>query len=844
MDGLPSFQDILQTSFDQLAARVEACVGYHAGELHARMNGIEDKLVSMSRRRPTLMGGSMSRRQQSMDSVDRPLSASQSRHGGEGAGAGEPAGGGGQIVGEDAVLSSLSRLASSHSHGGTATASYGFKLHEQWRRKHETALEVPSVPSQPVSETDWYQLEDELGMHASGRQSPGAIKGRPLMLRPSSPARHTWDILGMVCIAHDLVVVPLALGFGGDEEVFVGQTTLFWVVLAYWTTDIPLNFFTGIYRNGIEQLSHKTVALSYIKSWFLLDITIVAFDWIGVFADGASSRAPALARLGKLLRTMRIMRSLRLVRIMKLRRMVENMEDAVRSDFLGVILRIVKLIGVVLILNHFVACAWYAIGRGSGGWVKNIALNEEEIPYRYFTSLHWSLSQFTTGSMEVHAGTLAERIFNVTTLVFALVMLSSFISSITAAMSQLRELNLQNDKRLSMLRRYLKANFIPHNLTVRIMRYVEYTLTTQTHNVQERDVEFLTRLSKPLQMELQLHINQPTLVKHPFFSRLSSADRGVMQQLCNAALTTIPLSETDVLFMPWAQGNQMLYLLSGQLRYTLHKRLAMQQVHALGSTGDGHVQSNRSNASESQHAPRVPTVLTEDHIEWCAEGTLWTRWVHLGELRASQVSQVLGINSKEFIDIASVHGHSLQNVLRYAHAFVSKVNVLVELGCLSDLSMEEELNLEQLASYSFNPQVFGSRRQSRGSSTLSSLTSFEMPRAWRRTLSGALGLNGNTAKNSNSGSPSPVSSFDGADGRPGRFSPGVEGNGSRRRSWSGAAGAASQERVVEEREDVVNSPYRGEILQERGEDPCLPAHDESAEPAEPDDKPQVFMSVV
>lgn len=58
----------------------------------------------------------------------------------------------------------------------------------------------------------------------------------------------------------------------------------------------------------------------YILSSFVLDVTIVAIDWVMFSADiskTGSSNAVDIARLGKLFRIMRLLRILRLVRAIK-----------------------------------------------------------------------------------------------------------------------------------------------------------------------------------------------------------------------------------------------------------------------------------------------------------------------------------------------------------------------------------------------------------------------------------------------------------------------------------------------------------------------------------------------
>merc|ERR1719491_32015 len=104
-----------------------------------------------------------------------------------------------------------------------------------------------------------------------------------------------------------------------------------------------------------------------------------------------------------------------------------------------------KTLVFIVIINHYIACIWYMVGSGhfaSSAWTTKFLVNYPgEFPYAYATALHWSLTQFTPASMEVVPENTVERVFCVMVLVFAMVTFSSFISSITNAMTQLRNLN-------------------------------------------------------------------------------------------------------------------------------------------------------------------------------------------------------------------------------------------------------------------------------------------------------------------------------------------------------------------------------------------------------------------
>merc|ERR1719436_424296 len=79
---------------------------------------------------------------------------------------------------------------------------------------------------------------------------------------------------------------------------------------------------------------------------------------------------------------------------------------------------------------------------------------------QYFTSLHWSITQFTPASMDVYATNVPERLFSIVILFWALVALSSIIGSVSASMTALRNMSADENKQMWMLRRYLRQERI------------------------------------------------------------------------------------------------------------------------------------------------------------------------------------------------------------------------------------------------------------------------------------------------------------------------------------------------------------------------------------------------
>mmetsp|Transcript_20532 Transcript_20532/g.46115 ORF Transcript_20532/g.46115 Transcript_20532/m.46115 type:complete len:777 (-) Transcript_20532:212-2542(-) len=554
--------------------------------------------------------------------------------------------------------------------------------------------------------------EDLAGSEDDGGSSNASFQDfetqkKQCMLKPSSRKRLVWDVLSIMFIVYDMLAIPVFLGFDSTSGTFT--TAMFYVLLAFWTTDIGLTFCTGIYIKGDLHMDPRLVAEVYMKSWLFPDISLVSYDWINfilsVGQQGVDSPMAAKAGLGRTFRILRVLRAMRLVRLMKIRHLLEQLQDHISSEVLHILVKMAKLTALVLMMNHVLACLWFWIGDKAdtvyGGWVEEGDFQERSLLYQYLTSLHWSLTQFTTGAMEVNATNVPERAFSVVTLVFALMIFSSFLSSITAAMTQLQQLSSEAPQKMAQLRRYMKTREIPRSLKVRILRYVEHKLTAERRQVQEREVELLELLSDPLTRELKQRIHQPFLVKHPFFEVCSKRDRIALQHICNSALAPIPLSAGDTLFTNRSRDTKMFFCVVGVLDYELAKQKT--------TVGELSRQANKYTMTSSRSAMDQNQLHSKD---WCCEPALWTVWMHVGSMHAVSVAEVLALDANSFADVLQRHRGLAKQVLHYAQAFVAQLAEMALNGStLSDLALTEAYGLTALAGSSFGHEASAKKEE-------------------------------------------------------------------------------------------------------------------------------------
>jgi len=387
-----------------------------------------------------------------------------------------------------------------------------------------------------------------------------------IIARPSSRYRLAWDIAGVFFLLYDLLTVPLQV-FEFEDAVMGGYGR--YVIAIFWTMDIFGSFFVGYHRMGMVEMRPAMVAMHYLKHWFILDVVLVFTDWI-ILIMGFSDKQRQAVRLGKIARGLR---TLRLLRLMKFHMLLSDLTTRVRSEYMRTIMSVGKIISFIIGVNHFLACGFYGLQwlhvPARGSWV-NFAFNSDDgFQYRYWTSMHWSLTQFTPASMEVVPKNTLERIYTVLVLLFALVTFSSFVSSITTAMTHLRTMNAHRLNQDGTLRRYLAEHHISPALTSRVLHYFQDRQQQNLRMVRtkEEDVELFTVLPESIKFELRDESFRPTLTMHPLFHQLEVAESASVTKICRSCMSEKRLIIRDELFGHGADISFMFFVTEGILNY-------------------------------------------------------------------------------------------------------------------------------------------------------------------------------------------------------------------------------------------------------------------------------------
>lgn len=480
-----------------------------------------------------------------------------------------------------------------------------------------------------------------------------------VMIQPTCMRRTFWDLIGCFIVLYEVVIIPFQFF---DPPASFWQEFMAWVVRIYWTVDFPSCFATGYAKpDGDPEMRPGFVARRYMLTWGVFDLSILAIDWVEhAVQDLDGLGAMRVAKVSKIVRLLRMLRVLRLLQKVKVQDWMPDFmssgsfANSFQSEGIVIILGIMKSVAFVAMLAHLIACCWYGIGSGLGdpedSWLRIHGVEGASLGYRYATSYHWSLTQFT-GSTDIQPHNLRERAYAVVVLLFAFVIAASVVSSITSSLTRLQIVTARQSTQVSMLKQFLYDNHISTKVALRVQRNALYAIQQEKKNIPECNIELLEHISEPLRVELHHEINAPVLTQHPFFRGYDAVHPEAMRRICHTAVTRVSLSRGDLVFCTGEVPTVpvMYFVLTGHLSYI-------------------------------QDGVKAETVKPPD---WVCEAFLWTPWVHCGTLKAKEYCCLCMLNAKEFQAIATQFQTEENHARTYAREFVALLNK-TSAGNLSD----------------------------------------------------------------------------------------------------------------------------------------------------------------
>ena len=179
----------------------------------------------------------------------------------------------------------------------------------------------------------------------------------------------------------------------------------FWVfnliIDCFLMVDIILNFRTG-FVDKYDQLhiisDPKLIRKRYLRTWFLLDL-VSSFPLEAFVPLFRSDDEDTYTELVKVLRIFRFVRAIKILRVLRIIRALKGMTHRIFARRSTMICKCIRCFVYMLLMAHYFACIWYAVGyytqeQGKDSWLQHITEdhpNEPSAFTNYSYSWYWSV---------------------------------------------------------------------------------------------------------------------------------------------------------------------------------------------------------------------------------------------------------------------------------------------------------------------------------------------------------------------------------------------------------------------------------------------------------------------
>lgn len=480
----------------------------------------------------------------------------------------------------------------------------------------------------------------EEAMRVNTRLIDGRSCMQPFIMHPDTAFKAIWTCFGVGFICWDLLTVPLALfEIGSAMQAMI--EVMSYASFGFWVIDLLLNFVTGMEMPYGLEFRPKRIAINYLKSWFLPDLVIVLVDvGLKVTELVAANSSDSLSYV-RLLRVLRFLRFIRLLRISKVATAAEIFYRHVKSPLLWLLMKIANGLVLILMVNHYLAIAFVAIGlahqeSGTSNWIRFYELTETSFWDQYLTSLHWSLTQFMPATNNIGPVSGDERVFAIFVVIVALAIFSSFVSSITTAVTALRAVKESKARAEAQIRQF----FTERDLSAELLTHVRQCYTkkgTSSYRLVETDLQMLEDLPEKTRMRLHKEMFWHTLTEITWMpNNLKMQGNLLLDLICHLAFRERLCTPHDDVFLP-DQVSNGLYI-------TKSKDMVYQP-------------SGRSEAEDRVHL-HAETRLSEIG--------LWARWTHRGQLTSQATCHYFGVDAAIFANLVLERGG---DIFRYFQVF-------------------------------------------------------------------------------------------------------------------------------------------------------------------------------
>jgi hypothetical protein len=326
------------------------------------------------------------------------------------------------------------------------------------------------------------------------------------LIRYNSRLRHIWDVLIISCTIVSVFLISYQAVFIRartiEVDLFIYLLDLFFVA-AMWVSAQ-----TSFKRFGVEVLDKKQIRERYLKKSFIWDlIGVIPFEWLAL----------PLIDQEYGIQLFILLRLIRLIRIRYVIIIYRKWESESWSN--SAMIRIMRLLTLVILLSHLIACSWFYSSHSAGypedSWVNRENLIDASPARQYLRSIYWSITSMTTvGYGDITPRRSAEYIISIVVMAIGASSYAFIIGNIASLFSNLDISRTRHQNKVDSVFHFLNAREVKPELIDQVNNYYEY-IWEKRRGLNES--ELFNDLPDSLRLELLKDLLKDQLNQVPLF---------------------------------------------------------------------------------------------------------------------------------------------------------------------------------------------------------------------------------------------------------------------------------------------------------------------------------------
>ncbi|ETV92247.1 hypothetical protein H310_13476 [Aphanomyces invadans] len=413
-------------------------------------------------------------------------------------------------------------------------------------------------------------LEQELnGMSADQIAKMVQKQNHGFVISLNSKFKLWWDVAVAILTLYVVIVTPVQVGFGLKDYNTLDNIQVF--VDAMFIVELVLTFRTSYIDSATrEEINDASmIRRHYMYGWFIPDAaSSYPVSWFSAHDQNSSVQALKFLRILKIFRVFHLSKS----------PLFANLTAYVSRKMNPAMLRMLKLLLIFLLCQHFIACMYYFVvsyeGIGADTWDVPFDLDETGLTEKYVGCFYFAI--MVTTANDLQPKTTLERIFTGLMLLLGIAINATIIGSAANLLANLDKTEVARKEHLDAINDYLRFKKVPLALQDKIRHYYDYVWTVRPS---EQSSNLFVDLPDRLKLQLTLSLHRDFINKVPLFKALSPGGTIAIVQ-CMESVVAMP---KDLIIREGEPGEEFYFINSGSVEVDIAVKKNKVQLGVLGA---------------------------------------------------------------------------------------------------------------------------------------------------------------------------------------------------------------------------------------------------------------------